>query len=129
MLPGGLHDGAGEEGGVNNRGGFRRAETGGDNHAFGEPAELRGDTPAHVTLGNDKTGIGAHAPIAPVSLDLAGKSSVKRKAAPRQGIEREACAPIVRQKPARPAGSGVGHSRALNDDHLNSAACKEVAGA
>ena len=95
VLLGGLHDCLREKGGVNNRDGVRRAKTGRYCDAVREPTELRETTPAHFGLGKHKTGICAHAPIAPVALDLAGKLSVKRKAAPCQGIERQAGAPIV----------------------------------
>jgi len=92
----------------------------------GEPIELRRQVTAGVTFGNDETAIGGHPAVAPITFHLIGKVRVKSEAPPRQGIEREAHAPVERQEATCLAGCRGGHPGPFHHDYLDPAASKKV---
>jgi hypothetical protein len=125
----GAHHGCGERAGVNDRGGFRRAEPGRDDDAAGQPIELGRRVTTRITFGNDETAIGGHAAVAPLARNLVGQGGMKCKTSPRQRVERAAGAPVERQEAACLAGCRSGHLGPLHDDNVDAAAAEEIGGA
>ena len=125
----GAHHGGGERTGVNDRGGFRRAELGADDDAVGKPGEFGRDVTTSVTLGNDETAIGGPAAIAPIARNFVGQRGVKCETSPRQRIERGAGAPVQRQETAGLARGRSGDLSPFHDNDLDPAATEEVGGA
>jgi hypothetical protein len=114
---------------VNDPGRFPGAEPLRDDDAVGQPIELGRGVAERVTVGGDETAIGGHAAVAPIACDLASQTSVKRKTAPRQRIERGAGAPVERQEAAGLAGCGSGHLGPFHHRHVDPAAAEEIGGA
>ena len=101
MLLSRVHHGQGERSRVNDRRRFCRAQLRPDDHAVGKPIEFAGYVSTLVTFRNDVAAVRDQALITPVTVDFLVQTRVKRKASPRERIERTARTPVERQKASR----------------------------
>jgi hypothetical protein len=108
---------------MNLRGGFRRAELLRHRHRRRQPIDVIG---VAATPCSGDAAIGGEAPIAPVAADLLGEPRVQCKAAPHEGRERGAVAPVERQKPAGLAGGRAGDPGPLDDGRFDPSAAQEI---